>query len=64
MSTRPSPRQFDPYLRREVISGPSCGIHVLCYGEFSAKGATLDQVKAIFAEAGIAVICIGDVEGM
>jgi hypothetical protein len=38
--------------------------YVLCYGDFAAKGATLEQVKAIFAEAGITMVKLADVEGM
>jgi hypothetical protein len=32
--------------------------HVLCYGEFAARGATIDQVKTIFRQAGFDVVCV------
>jgi hypothetical protein len=37
------------------------GVCVLLYGKFEARGATLDQVKKIFAEAGIRMVCLNEV---
>jgi hypothetical protein len=54
-------RQMRDQQRRRFEGYYNCRCHVLCYGEFNARGATLEQVKKIFAQANISVIRMDDI---
>lgn len=53
--------------RQEIHGMPLYGgggvRHVLCFGEFTARGATLDQITAIFAQSAIHVVRMLVAEG-